>query len=231
MAESGGLFILDGEDAGSAPWEFTVIYKDATNVFALDAAAKNNGSYGYSATFDGTDDICNGTLTFTERTEIYVRAYVYIHSNFSFSAPAECISLRLGDGSVTLCEVRIRRTTAGAGNPEAWRIIGQDLTTTGTGTNFSIGAWHYIEIHWLAGTGADGGAQVWIDGDSVFSEFDNNLTAYAVDRIQVGNTASGANPVADSVLYFDDIKGDTSYIGAYPEEDVTRSGITIRLLQ
>ncbi len=64
MPETGGLFIIDGESAGSTPWEFDSLSEEGSNTVALAAAAKNNGDYGYKITFDGTSDYAYVFKTF-----------------------------------------------------------------------------------------------------------------------------------------------------------------------
>ena len=37
--ETGGLFVIDGEDAGTTPWEFDSIVEPGTSTFALPDSA------------------------------------------------------------------------------------------------------------------------------------------------------------------------------------------------
>lgn len=222
MAESGGLFILDGEDAGSTPWEFDSVTNEGSNVFSLQAGAKNNGTYGYSIVFDGINNDCYALKAFASaKNEVYVRAYVYIDSTLVIPAWGVLGLFSIRDGTTILCKAWVRNNTGSAAVPNTWRVGGQDLTTVLSATNYSTDTWHYIELHWKKGSGADGGAQVWVDGDSILNEFDNNLTAYAADDIMIG-TQFDALPAANGdFLYFDDIKADTSYIGAYSDSGLS----------
>lgn len=219
MAESGGLFIIDGEDAGSTPWEFDSLTEEGSNTFALDVNAKNNGSYGYRATFDGVNDDCRGVKAFSEVNEIYARAYIYIKADLDLDATSRALTVfALYDGATRICRVDIK-AGGGSATPIMWAFDDRDHSATSE-INFSRGAWHYIEIHWKAGTGADGGGQFWVDGDLLFDSLDGDHTAYLVDEIRIGGMASTGYPDTNGdTIDFDDIKADTSYIGAYSVDE------------
>jgi len=209
------LFLINGEDAGTTPWEFDSITNEGSNVFTLDSDATHRGTNGYSVTFDGTNNDCYAVKAFdVSQDEVYVRGYVYIDSGFTLPEYQTTQLLTIRDGSTLLADIRIRRGASGSGVPTQWQIRGQDITSTTSTTNFSLGAWHCIEAHWKAGTGADGGVELWVDGNSAFSEMDNNLTVYSADDITIG-TYWEAVPANGDYLYFDDIKASTEPIGAY----------------
>jgi len=214
MPETGGLFVIDAETGDTS--QFTSVLDDGTCAFIAEAAAKNNGVYGFSATFDGTNENCYGLKTFTDKTGIYVRFYVYIDASFDITAAGYSVVFLAGiyDGFTRLASVQI--ITNGATNPDRWRFTGQDITSTTSTTNFSRGGWHRVEIRWLADATV-GGMQVWVDGDSVFAELDNNTSAYAADSIRIGSDSAGTGiPESGAYIYFDDIKAaETGPIGVY----------------
>jgi hypothetical protein len=82
-------------------------------------------------------------------------------------------------------------------------------------TNFSTNAWHYVEIRYVQNA-TTGGGQCWIDGDLVFDHLDHNCNT-ALTSIYMGCGYASAAPAGGQVIYFDDIKADTSAIGAYSD--------------
>lgn len=223
MPETGGLFVIDGEDAGAGtPWEFSSITVDTNQTFALasDASAGHGDSTnGYKLTWDGADDVSTGYKDFaTNLSEVYVRFYVNIATTVAVAqwATLYLFSLIGASSTTTLGQVRIDRSSAGTGAPQRWSILGQDLTALATVSTFAVDTWKRVDVHWIAGTGADGGFEVWIDDTALFSELNNNLTSYSAYKIIMGNVAAGSNPATGSIIYFDDIKAAaTGPIGTY----------------
>lgn len=217
MAETGGLFILDGEDAGTTPWEFSSLVVGGTATFALDADAKNNGTYGYTAHGDGTN-ACYGKKSFAEQAEIYVRFYVYIPSTSSFATWDYPILAELIDGTDTTVWAFGVHTTSG---PAEWFAKYDEASAQTSNTNFSVDAWHRVEIRFLSAS-SNGGIQVWIDGDAVaaLSDFDNNSSALVPDNLWIGSVTAGKLGSGGEVFY-DDIKADTSAIGEYSGASAT----------
>lgn len=209
MAETGGLWILDGEDAGSTPWEWTAITNAGSATFALDAAAKQNGDYGYTFDTNGTD-LANGRKAITPIDEIYVRFYIFIPTGFTIgTGPGNYMNVawfNAGD------EVKFGFAGAEGGVPTKWVArVGYDQTYPTT--NFSLNEWHCIEIRYLKHASA-GGAEFWVDGDSAASDLDQ------AQNVQATNFYLGASYISDVIgagdnIYFDDIKADTSPVGAY----------------
>ncbi len=223
MAESAGdIFGPINAETGDVS-QFTSTTTNGANTFLADVAAKNEGSYGFHCDFDGSNEQAYGTKDFSEVTEIYTRAYFYLDPITFPAAYDDLIIFNLYDGSTSLVNIRIQGDAGGA--IYRWRIYGTELTTTSSTTNWGTGEWHYIEIHWKAGTdNNDGGAQIWIDEASILDEFDNNLAAYAADSIDIGGVLRDAPQSADDFIYVDDIKANTSYIGAYSEEEPPEEG-------
>ena len=212
MPETGGLFIIDGESAGSTPWEFDSLSEEGSNTVALAAAAKNNGDYGYKITFDGTNDYAYGIKTFVEQTELYVRLYVYFPAGLDLGgAYANHFILRLFDGGTYIAGLGVRSTLSTPSTPNQWYF--DYRFAAGYAAGLTTNTWHYIEIRFLQ-HGSAGGAEGWINGDAIFSDV-NQAEAAAVDTIHVGAPGGGSIPGAADYLYIDDIKADTSYIGAY----------------
>lgn len=215
MAETGGLWIIDAEEGDTS--EFTSVTQEGSNTFLADVAAKNNGSYGFKCTFDGVTDDCYGLYTDSARDEIYVRFYVYISADITFNdawaSHYICLLTNTGWTNVVRFEVGSNADKV----PYRWIIQGLNLDYLVSSINFSLGAWHYIEIHWVKHA-TTGGAEVWIDGTKIKDDLDNNTDAAQIDKYYFGGKASSTEPdTSGDFYYIDDIKADTQYIGAYSE--------------
>jgi hypothetical protein len=224
MAEAAGDIFgpVNAETGDTTQWSSTVV--DAGMTFDAHADATNNGSYGFRCLSDGAHNDAKGVKTFTEQTEMYVRGYFYIDPDVSVASGDMNYMFNLYDGGVILATVGVRRSTAGAGPWEFWRITSDIVGLASIATNFSLGEWHYIEIHFKAGTGANGGWSASVDGDEIFTtDFNDNFSAYAADTVVAGIYAS--TPANGDYIYVDDLKGSTSPIGAYAEEGGTANYI------
>jgi hypothetical protein len=223
MAESGGLWILDGESAGSTPWEWTAITEGGSATFALDAGAKNNGSYGYKFTANASDD-AYGRKAITAVDEIYVRFYLFIPTGFNVgSGGGESCFIAMFN-AVLGDEVRFGiGSSIAAGEPTAWNLWVNYTNNTST-TNFSLNAWHYIEIRYLKHA-STGGGECWVDGTKIVSDLDQAIAAQAT-QFYLGCQYQTSDIGAGDYLYFDDIKADTSQVGAYADA----GGAAIRIL-
>ncbi len=222
MGETGGLFVIDLETGDLS--QFSATSAPGSTVLDAHVDAKNNESYGLRVIGDGSSSYVYGSKTVGDETELYTRCYVYIDSGMTLGSFQEVSILALLDGGTRLCKIMYQNDTGSPGAPESWRVIGQALPNTGSGTNFSLDTWHRVEIHWKAGSGADGGAQVWVDGDSIFNDFSDNLTAYSVDTVRIGADFND-NMSNGNFVYIDDIKAAlTGPIGAY---SVAGGGIVV----
>jgi hypothetical protein len=212
MAEATGVFLIDGEDAGSTPWEFAYLTQEGTNTIALAAAALNNGSYGYRVAFDGTNEGCYGTYSYTNQTDLYFRFYVRI--NTGFNTPS--------DGLVALCSwyaggsvaARVGILSDGGTTPNTWRLINDWAGSASQTSGFAIGSWVRIEVR-LVVHASTGGWQVWVNGTFLEDHLTFNTAGYATNSIRIGNDLAFAVPGSGDSIDFDDLKCDTAYIGAY----------------
>jgi hypothetical protein len=210
------LLTIEGESGGAHPWEFTDCLVGTSNTFELSTSAVHLGTNGYRATYAGTIDAAYGYLDIASATEIYYREYVRISAGFSLGANYQSIPILYLRSTVTnVVYVEIYDSDADK-IADRWFVHGTGIANVNTATNFSLNAWHLVEVHWLAGTGANGGAEVKIDGTSIYSDLDHDLTAYAITRIAVGdNGINGCSPVAGGVIDYDDVKAlDTGWVGA-----------------
>ena len=215
MAETGGLWIIDAEEGDTSEFDATTV--EADNELAAGVDYKAHGTYGFRAYMGGSNDAAWGRKNFTEQSDIYVRMYVYISDNFDINtAYGTSALLRLYDGENDHCLSMGMRDYSGDGEVSAWYYDIQEGSNGQSDTNFSTGEWHYIEIHWVSDESA-GGGEIWVDGDLIISDVDQNTSALVPDNCRAGINYASAVPDLGDYLLFDDIKADTSPIGAYSD--------------
>lgn len=218
MAEAAGDIFgpINAETGDVTQWSSTVI--DTGMTFDAHADALANGSYGFRCLGNGSANDARGVMTFADKTTIYVRCYFKFDSTISIANNSTNYTFTLMDGATVLVALLLRNGSGGTAAFDRYRVLGQALATTeySTAPAFSADAWHYCDIYWYAGTGANGGATVLIDGTEIFSELNNNLTAYACDTCIAGIYACVIT--SGKFIYIDDVKGNsTGPIGAYSE--------------
>jgi len=167
--------------------EFDSTSAPGTTVLEASALAAKHGSYGCRIVGDGASSYCYGNIDFTAQSEVYMRAYCYIKSDCEIAQFGEVSMLTIHSlGDDRLLQFLMRKGTVGTGNPTQWEIQGLNLTTAQDATNFALNTWFYVDMYWKAGTGANGGGQVWVNGDEVFNDLDVDVSAYEADTFRVG---------------------------------------------
>lgn len=212
-------FVIDGEDAGSTPWEWDSFIDAGSTVFALDASAANHGSYGYSVTWKADGAYAYGNYAFTAVSEIYIRQYIKWSSDYEWTA-----SGKTGDGIGVRGGSELWRVLCyGAGTvPDRWWFDGPHAGSGTSVTNFSLNAWHMIEIH-IKIAASGGGWEIWIDEDQILDDMTHDTSGYnEIDNIRTPGGGSGVQ-VDNCTTYIDDIEAATSYIGPYQEEGLSIS--------
>ena len=228
MAETRFDWCLDGEEAGTTPWEFASITDAGSADFSLSDAAEHNGTYGYRYTSGGNANPAYGVYTWTntDKTEYWVRFYIYIASGYALNQqtfPAYLVKLL--DGSTVVCEFGIRGN--GQTTPNEWGFGLPAALQYGTANNFSLDAWHLIEIKCLV-DGENGGVACYIDGSLFKQDLDQAFSLYA-DTMHMGYYATSYIASGGTVDY-DDIVGSETQPGAY-SDDESGSAVPIILQQ
>ena len=213
MAETADIAVIDGEDAGTTPWEWDNLAEEGGCTFALDAGAANHGSYGYKFTGDGSNNYAYGYVTFAGQTELYFRYYIYIPSTFNHSEGTDYAYVGyMQDGAAGKVIAGFQCTP----NPAAWALWYSGGVFSTSATNFSVDEWHRVEIRFYAGSGADGVVQCWIDGDLVFDHTGLNFAGVEIDKVLAGQMDTTLLPDNGDYFYLDDILfSTTGPIGAY----------------
>lgn len=215
MGETGGDFVIDFEEGpGGTPWGFDSI-TDSGAIMTVGAAGAAHESNGMILTFDDAaiDSYGDKDLS-SPKTTLYKRLYFKMSSDLSqpgFQSPR---LVKIYDGGSAIVHFGTNRGASGDGPPTRWFVSGTGIASGTPNTNFTLNAWHYIDIEWIAGTGSDGQVRIWVDGDLAYSDLALDLSAYEVDRVRVGIDAGAPNNSGN--WYIDDIKADdTGPIGAY----------------
>ena len=186
--------------------EFTGTSIGANAALTASTDRANSGTHSMKLAFDGGGSTANnvsyGYWTIS-KTELYLRTYIYVDT---LSVPAwdaqEIIFVRNGAFN---CLFRIKISDYSAtGSPKYWSAEGTGLTADSIEDDNIVGNWHRVEVHWKAGTGADGGLEMRVNGLTIFSDMNNDLSAYTMETIQIGIPDCSFVPAAGSLLYFDD---------------------------
>ena len=212
VPESGGIFVADAEDGGVTDW--TGVTTGGTATFAGSSASKNNGTYGYEATSDGTNNAF-GYKTFDAQTDIYFRTYFKIVSGYSQPNTYINVFLALKDSDGNIgarCYLYQSNETTIVMNCNM--PYGAYNSISGGNNTITQNEWHRLEVRFKV-DGSVGGGQTWLDGVSLGSNFLTNTSGYEVVRSDLGFMSTINVPNSGSKLYFDDIKTDTSAVGEY----------------
>jgi hypothetical protein len=202
LPETADIAVIDGEDAGSDPWEFDSIEKNGSNTFELVADAAAHGGYGYRTTYDGVNTKVIGIKSFASQTEVYFRFYIRIKSGFTVTRSGW--SFYIFNGLIDLSRhVNLSIGTTGF-DPTDWELTGDGISGMSTTTNFSLGDWHYIDLYWKAGTG-DGAVKLWIDGDVVSDQSGLNTGAVGLNKLQLGSAIEQGDPTNGDYIDYDDL--------------------------
>jgi len=216
MAESTGLLLLNAEDNDLSGLTIT---EEGSNDLTITSGASAHGSLGYNFAFSGLtgENLLYSLKQFSTGSDIYARCYFYIPSAFS-SNTNNIGTIYLKYGSFSSNNVAYVRLYNNAGTITVQRFyyyINTGITYTSLTSAVSRDAWHYIEIRYKSGAG-DGVAECWLDGNKIASNTGLTNNTYEAGYVSFGNYEAGV-PTADAPMYFDDIKVDSSYIGAYSD--------------
>jgi hypothetical protein len=219
--EIADIAVIDGEDAGTTPWELDSLTEDAGNTFTLSAAAALHGSGGYKmdiAPGPGGPQ-CFGERTFTGTNDIYERFYFYIPSWNQTDGQNTRYAL-IRDGTTRLVTFYLYWHSAsstfgvyciiqhGGGSAAIYNNI--------AGSDISLNTPYYIDVRYKGGDAATGGGEIWLNGASKGSNFTLNTSAYQPDRAQLGTYYYSGVTCPTGTIYFDDLLlSTTGPIGAY----------------
>lgn len=213
MAETGFDWVLDAEEGGSTPWGFDSITQFGTSTIAPDATNPNNDTNSYRLSPDGSNPSTAAySWTNTDKAEYWVRFYLYLPNVNLDTSWTYATLFRLFDGATEIGNFGV--LTNGTPIPYQW-WAGPGSVQNVTTTNFSLGAWHLIEIRYVT-SATVGGVELYVDGTSVISDLDQDTSGNYFDNFTVG-TVSHATVWTNTgeTVDFDDIVGAETQPGAY----------------
>lgn len=216
MAETTGVALIDFETGDTS--QCTSVVEEGSNTFAAGAGGALHGSYGGIATFDGTNNDAYGVKTFDAASEMYARCYLKFSSDYDSNTGLGAV---LGFNSELLAVARI--TTYDSGTGLTWRRLyyrtDAGETYTALGDAVTLDQTYLLEIHFKAASGDgnnDGEIHCWIDGTEEVALTNVDNDTITVDRLSFGQFNAQV-PTVGSIIYVDDVKMDTSRIGAYSD--------------
>jgi len=228
VAETADIAVINGEDAGTTPWEFDSISAETGCVFELDVAAALHGSSGYKHVNTGNNEYAYGTKAITEQTEFYIRFYLQLNDVITQYGGSQPIFIALTDGGVT--KFHFGAITNGSTKAaESWRYNRNGIYLSDA-TNFSENVPHYVDMYFKAGSGANGVFTLWVDSTEIESITGQDYSAIAIDGIKVGQVNASVTVDSGSVYIDDILLSTTGPIGPYPgavllDEQLRRMGL------
>ena len=212
MGEDVGLYLADADDNDS----FTGGVQAGANAFVASTDRVIHGVNSYKLTFDGSNLNNYKYNTYIGQADVYARCYFNIDV-FDLSNGQYSQLFNIYDGTTVIVLFRLYKNASGIGYQIRQRDNSTGITVTIDKNNqdiFSLDTDYYIETRWLQGASSDGGVEFWINGVSEGSDFSQSNNNYEADRVYIG-PIGGTVLGATSIIYLDDIKIDTSPIGAY----------------
>jgi hypothetical protein len=195
------------------------------------------GTQGAEITFDGTSENAYAYVNTGagSSAEFYARFWVKLGSDLSFGGTYQRLGLFYVGEDSNYYQSMVRfgvRSQDPATTFQWYCCFHVDQTETfWYGDALNRDQWYRVEIHWKAGTGANGGIQVKIDGvtTSLDRMTDNNSANRAnLNQVEVGAWADSgsANPAATKNIWWDDVALDsTGWIGTGPVD----GGVTLTI--
>jgi hypothetical protein len=226
LAETRFEWTLDGEDAGSTPWEFDSV-TSPSSTFALDSTNPAHGTYAYRFTADASEGEAYGTYTWTntDKDEYWVRCYMYIDPDMSMAAGYSAnYFMQLRDGGTQVVRLGFRSTAVGA--PSEW-YCAYEFSGSSSNTGFALGTYLRVEVKFVVDD-TNGGYVLYIDGVEAISDLDQDTTGKYIDTMNIG-LYDNSRCAEDDYIDFDDIVGDTSQPGVYSDD--AAGGVANRVAQ
>lgn len=213
-----GIYIADAETNDLT--QFTNVVEDDGSI-SVQGTAALHGTYGFQFQYNGTDSTLyaeeDGIVPGTN--DVYGRFYMELDKYFSITGSNSRVLeiARFGPSTDPLIlEIEFNDPLTGGDGKYKLRATttsyGSDETTLSV-IDYSTA--HHIDIRWH--NDASGGWEVWVDGAPAISNTDIDTTGDGnADYFSIGSqTNANSTPAIDSIIYYDDIRVDSSYIGSY----------------
>lgn len=228
-SETGGLFTEGFEDNTLSNFNSTTA--DGANTVLVQTDEVGHGTYAVEMTYDGTNENARLNKTLMTSDDVSVRFYFRIAEDFDLVGTSQTHDL-----------VRLRLSTTGnrvkAGiskNADGDFSLVSQIETPSSSTLYAgspgeivPGQWHLVELRYKGGDASTGGAELWLDGNSLASNYGLNTSTLQVSRVEIGGNSSGATqPTAGSQIQIDSIKVDT--VSPIGEFEVQNTDNTVEL--
>jgi len=194
---------------------------DASSMLSLAASKAHSGSKSGLVTFDGTHTVAHAYKTgLNNLADVYVRGYFYITGMGGAADFPNIAIMALYSGATEQLRVVLQGgDTARGRHMTQYRLTLLHPATAVYSTGYGSCApdcWHRIEIRYVQ-SATVGGAQIWVDGESLGSNFAKDTSAYPITALRVGSDISTVAPANTCRLWFDDVRVEATAIGAYNE--------------
>ena len=217
--KSDGLFYSGFETATTS--DFNSLTVSGTNTVRVASSTVAHGQYAIETTFSGVsaDKSARLNKTIATSSDVYARAYFYLDPSFDLTASTSRLDIIYLRQDSSINRVRASLLKDPTGN---YYIQGRLETPTATTFYAGVpgqivkGNWYSLELRYKGNVASGGGAELWLDGISLGSNYTYNTSGLTVARVELGaNSSSQTTPVSGSKLYFDDLKIATSTIGLF----------------
>lgn len=228
-SETGGLFAEGFEDNTLGNFNSTTV--EGTNTALIQTDLFRHGTRAVELTYDGTNENNRLNKNLTTSDDVTVRFYFQVDESFDLvgtNQTHDLVRLRL---STTGNRVKAGIRKDGSGNLSIVSQIETPSSSTlyaGTPGEITRGEWHMLELRYKGGDASTGGAELWLDGHSLASNYALNTSGLQVSRVELGGNSSGATqPTLGSTIVIDSIKVDT--VGPIGEFEVENTDNTVEL--
>lgn len=206
------VFNINGENGDD--WSSYV--GEGDNTFTKTSGSKKTGSYGFAADFAGTDDTAYGTKSHASQTEYWIGFHLYISSGYDIGTYNKQYMYWPSPFNVYMGFVSKEAVT-----PDRWNFGGSGLSDEEPTTNFSLGAWHWVVIHYKDAA-SNGGMTVKVDGTTVYDDMDQDTSGWSSQTsiILGGYVCNSGAPADGDYIYIDNVIMDDAGEPSEPTDGV-----------
>ena len=220
---SGGLLssgMEDEVDAFTADFDGKTVSGTTSLTVSTAAGTFYSGLKGGKVVFDGANTDGYAYKTVTSSGDIYIYMRFKIKTGATFSGAKSSSIITIHDAASNMGQVRLASGADGVIDMIQYRLLAGVFgdVYSGSGGEITTNTWYEVEARWYQGSGgADGGGQLWLDGNLMGSNLATDLTSYEIDTVRLGSVDLNDAAVwnANDELYFDDIKVDTSRVTSF----------------
>lgn len=169
---SGGIDTLASAYAETGDvLEFTLYDTTGGGILSAETFAAKNGTYGYQSIFDSSIGVVYsfGRLNFDAVGAAFTSYWYYIDPDLTMKINESWDVLNMGS-------TRLFLESDGSGIPYRWVMKYDGGGYSFNTTDFSLGAWMFLEIYSKKGGGSNSEHKVWVDGVNILDKTDGSAT-------------------------------------------------------